>query len=105
MIRRPPRSTLFPYTTLFRSFVGRLGAFRIALIALGEGARRFGIAPARVIGLTEPVLRIPGHRVVRVLLDKGLQGRFRGGGIGLLEEAEGMIVLLAGRAARHGTGG
>src|SRR2546427_3664701 len=23
MIRRPPRSTLFPYTTLFRSMVGR----------------------------------------------------------------------------------
>src|SRR5260370_20175029 len=23
MIRRPPRSTLFPYTTLFRSFPGR----------------------------------------------------------------------------------
>src|SRR3989442_10496167 len=23
MIRRPPRSTLFPYTTLFRSVVGR----------------------------------------------------------------------------------
>src|SRR2546430_9653299 len=26
MIRRPPRSTLFPYTTLFRSHVGRLAA-------------------------------------------------------------------------------
>src|SRR2546426_4785502 len=26
MIRRPPRSTLFPYTTLFRSFVSRRGA-------------------------------------------------------------------------------
>src|SRR5690348_18120870 len=26
MIRRPPRSTLFPYTTLFRSPDGRLGA-------------------------------------------------------------------------------
>src|SRR3712207_7796480 len=26
MIRRPPRSTLFPYTTLFRSFVGIVGA-------------------------------------------------------------------------------
>src|SRR2546430_7752482 len=26
MIRRPPRSTLFPYTTLFRSGAGRLGA-------------------------------------------------------------------------------
>src|SRR2546430_13518925 len=25
MIRRPPRSTLFPYTTLFRSALGRLG--------------------------------------------------------------------------------
>src|SRR3712207_6902964 len=24
MIRRPPRSTLFPYTTLFRSFLDRL---------------------------------------------------------------------------------
>src|SRR2546428_2926917 len=24
MIRRPPRSTLFPYTTLFRSHLGRL---------------------------------------------------------------------------------
>src|SRR2546428_10017376 len=23
MIRRPPRSTLFPYTTLFRSWIGR----------------------------------------------------------------------------------
>src|SRR5690242_20869846 len=25
MIRRPPRSTLFPYTTLFRSLVGKYG--------------------------------------------------------------------------------
>src|SRR3712207_9335027 len=25
MIRRPPRSTLFPYTTLFRSFTGMSG--------------------------------------------------------------------------------
>src|SRR3712207_7099596 len=27
MIRRPPRSTLFPYTTLFRSGLGRLLGF------------------------------------------------------------------------------
>src|SRR3712207_7431195 len=27
MIRRPPRSTLFPYTTLFRSFVDKTVAF------------------------------------------------------------------------------
>src|SRR3989442_10501377 len=25
MIRRPPRSTLFPYTTLFRSVIGKTG--------------------------------------------------------------------------------
>src|SRR2546430_13229320 len=35
MIRRPPRSTLFPYTTLFRSFVvqsrGELLALRVAI--------------------------------------------------------------------------
>src|SRR2546430_15598295 len=29
MIRRPPRSTLFPYTTLFRSQPGRHGAVRV----------------------------------------------------------------------------
>src|SRR3712207_2885218 len=29
MIRRPPRSTLFPYTTLFRSAAGELAALRI----------------------------------------------------------------------------
>src|SRR5688572_32523832 len=28
MIRRPPRSTLFPYTTLFRSLCGRRGPHR-----------------------------------------------------------------------------
>src|SRR2546430_13029240 len=28
MIRRPPRSTLFPYTTLFRSRLGALGEHR-----------------------------------------------------------------------------
>src|SRR3712207_9046717 len=29
MIRRPPRSTLFPYTTLFRSFCVLLGSYEI----------------------------------------------------------------------------
>src|SRR2546430_950490 len=28
MIRRPPRSTLFPYTTLFRSALNRLRSYR-----------------------------------------------------------------------------
>src|SRR3712207_7494779 len=33
MIRRPPRSTLFPYTTLFRSEARLLDAFGPAVIA------------------------------------------------------------------------
>src|SRR5687768_18052547 len=33
MIRRPPRSTLFPYTTLFRSVRARLSADRKAELA------------------------------------------------------------------------
>src|SRR2546426_4715320 len=31
MIRRPPRSTLFPYTTLFRSAYGTLSDFKMFL--------------------------------------------------------------------------
>src|SRR2546426_1386542 len=40
MIRRPPRSTLFPYTTLFRS---RRDALRTA----GRGVRPRPVAPLR----------------------------------------------------------
>src|SRR2546422_3404561 len=36
MIRRPPRSTLFPYTTLFRSLVG-LGAAEAPQHRIAEG--------------------------------------------------------------------
>src|SRR3712207_7855745 len=39
MIRRPPRSTLFPYTTLFRSLGGALDAAALER-ALGEIVRR-----------------------------------------------------------------
>src|SRR2546427_3243047 len=42
MIRRPPRSTLFPYTTLFRSIVARLerenGRFSALLMGIVESA-------------------------------------------------------------------
>src|SRR5258707_8014269 len=37
MIRRPPRSTLFPYTTLFRSRMGRL-CRSIRISCLNSGA-------------------------------------------------------------------
>src|SRR3712207_9187349 len=36
MIRRPPRSTLFPYTTLFRSLPGRAADYLCALADAGQ---------------------------------------------------------------------
>src|SRR3712207_8822737 len=58
MIRRPPRSTLFPYTTLFRSVGTILGAptrsaidVRLQRIAVGMPARSSSlasVAPQRV---------------------------------------------------------
>src|SRR3712207_8619167 len=40
MIRRPPRSTLFPYTTLFRSRGERLRPARGAAVPLPDGLRQ-----------------------------------------------------------------
>src|SRR3712207_6927441 len=44
MIRRPPRSTLFPYTTLFRSHAGWLSVH--GLLAGEERAGRLLLGPA-----------------------------------------------------------
>src|SRR2546427_7209211 len=52
MIRRPPRSTLFPYTTLFRS--QRIDVLQPVLfaisVALAELWQSWGIIPDAVIG-------------------------------------------------------
>src|SRR2546429_973465 len=53
MIRRPPRSTLFPYTTLFRSGRARLGRGRrgrrgrLGRSGLGRGRLALGDRPGR----------------------------------------------------------
>src|SRR3712207_6986108 len=50
MIRRPPRSTLFPYTTLFRSRAGRLRrARRVRPLraVVARGPREPGVGDAR----------------------------------------------------------
>src|SRR3712207_7590293 len=43
MIRRPPRSTLFPYTTLFRSPLTESGPLGAGLGALAGGGLFFGL--------------------------------------------------------------
>src|SRR3712207_7051913 len=60
MIRRPPRSTLFPYTTLFRSRRGLLGGADSG----PARARREGGVVARS-ALPGPPVRLLGHEPSR----------------------------------------
>src|SRR5207253_4661060 len=64
MIRRPPRSTLFPYTTLFRSPSSALGGSGAATTCWGDGSPR-----SRSEEHTSE-LQSRGHLVCRLLLEK-----------------------------------
>src|SRR5436305_10891352 len=66
MIRRPPRSTLFPYTTLFRSREGQRRAARPAADDLGAQQR---LLLARSEEHTSELQSRP-HLVCRLLLEK-----------------------------------
>src|SRR2546426_3450172 len=82
MIRRPPRSTLFPYTTLFRSLLGREARGKVRhRIAPGAAVRDLRLGEDT---LQEPVppavdhrseehtsdLQSPCNLVCRLLLEK-----------------------------------
>src|SRR5258708_33563232 len=73
MIRRPPRSTLFPYTTLFRSnHFSRLGfiVLHTGEIRLDNGTRKaHSVAQFRSEEHTSE-LQSPDHLVCRLLLEK-----------------------------------
>src|SRR3989454_7890796 len=65
MIRRPPRSTLFPYTTLFRSVRGGQGTFVYVINEDRTVALRkvnVGIAEADSVSVESGLA--PGERVV-----------------------------------------
>src|SRR3712207_9517629 len=87
MIRRPPRSTLFPYTTLFRSeeaalLHGELRVLHVAVMALErpEDVHELGVGLRhRLLQLTELARRAhPGDDVlalrVRQEVARGLRG-------------------------------
>src|SRR3712207_8698051 len=68
MIRRPPRSTLFPYTTLFRSGrVRHAGAERAPPAQAGEPLRRATATGRDGTGHRPPRQRVP---VRRALVDR-----------------------------------
>src|SRR3712207_7057345 len=79
MIRRPPRSTLFPYTTLFRS--GQAGELGHALAVLVRGAEQVAVGLRALQEEVEVVLpgrseehtsELQSHQylVCRLLLEK-----------------------------------
>src|SRR3989475_1098985 len=89
MIRRPPRSTLFPYTTLFRSQIEELRRRieerpqRVEVIEVGHGAPPLGPVDAEPAAAAE-VLRSEEHTselqsqsnlVCRLLLEKKKDSR------------------------------
>src|SRR5258708_10395242 len=84
MIRRPPRSTLFPYTTLFRSHDHRAGIAAVIAICSSCG-RAEELAENRLVEELENTakardfrrseehtseLQSPDHLVCRLLLEK-----------------------------------
>src|SRR5688572_31334002 len=66
MIRRPPRSTLFPYTTLFRSEGVQKIANRITLGLVLAGL----IVGAALLTRVETTFRIMGYPGLAILLDR-----------------------------------
>src|SRR3712207_8731044 len=78
MIRRPPRSTLFPYTTLFRSPVGQREPGRVQV--LGDAAQPGGGAGGQA-GLDEgdlPVDVAGGVVELRLVVAAQAQGEVGG---------------------------
>src|SRR2546421_6588861 len=98
MIRRPPRSTLFPYTTLFRSLVSTASLDALAgQLGVGEvdGRRfrmHFGIAGVDRSEEHTSELQSRSDLVCRLLLEKKKK---------TIAEASRHTLALCGRARRH----
>src|SRR2546427_6261991 len=100
MIRRPPRSTLFPYTTLFRSIVGRFEHQLAVCVANADGVERRpreaavqGIVVARHRGIAR--IRSEEH-TSELQSQSNLVCRL------LLEKKKNRIIDLLGRPDPHG---
>src|SRR2546427_6572411 len=72
MIRRPPRSTLFPYTTLFRSSMNPTVEAKLQRIPPGPGVYLYRDAEGQTIRSEEHTseLQSQSNLVCRLLLEK-----------------------------------
>src|SRR2546426_8545018 len=73
MIRRPPRSTLFPYTTLFRSGSWPARAMMMSGDSLSKAATKQTLASVCFVARSEEhtsELQSPCNLVCRLLLEK-----------------------------------
>src|SRR5947208_11867665 len=101
MIRRPPRSTLFPYTTLFRSDRQNPGQFPPRSPDLGRlGQLALGM-PAEIRSEEHTSeLQSPDHLVCRLLLEKKKKNKKEF----LIGEASGEYVLVTAHDRQPGLG-
>src|SRR2546426_9831838 len=87
MIRRPPRSTLFPYTTLFRSpILGRFGVLHVDAAPLPHSPEPSALAlvPAhacRVSGRHNPAASIRHAQPERIAVDSFMEVEVPGHGL------------------------
>src|SRR2546430_13838446 len=88
MIRRPPRSTLFPYTTLFRSpaqiaamSAAQLGAYRAAEASTVKGPYLMIAGIFVVVAVLIQLAHLPD--VQETAVEGGAAGAGKGGGGGM----------------------
>src|SRR2546425_9273854 len=100
MIRRPPRSTLFPYTTLFRSLAGKTldshclkSTMRSDFVAVDQSPSR-----AEVLDLmwARPIAQVPGLDAEGHLIGLHLMRRLIGNG----ERPNWALILAGGEGTR-----
>src|SRR3712207_6483170 len=108
MIRRPPRSTLFPYTTLFRSEVGERGVHLSAgqrqLVAFARAL----ITDPRILVLDEATSNVDIHTETKI--EEGLSRLLAGRTaiviahrLSTIRRADRIVVLEGGRVCEEGT--
>src|SRR2546426_4285717 len=95
MIRRPPRSTLFPYTTLFRSILPYVELVNVMTVEPGFGGQKF------IPHSPEKIRRLRAlSKDIEIEVDGGIDAR-----TAPLVVAAGATVLVAGNSVYRYKGG